>query len=278
MGLTNTHQIVGKARLHGSAIGAFNVVHLESAERFISAAESANQPVILQISENAVKYHKGLAAIAKACLLLADTALVPVAVHLDHAEDSELIFEALELGLTSIMFDGSKLDFEENVRVTEQIALRCKAQGASLEAELGEVGGKNGVHDPSARTDPLQAREFVTRTGVDLLAVAVGSSHAMTERVANLDNELISQIAEVVTVPLVLHGSSGVSDASMVEAIDSGISKVNVSTHLNSIFTREVRKFLDQNVNVVDTRKYFSPGYDAVEIEVQRLLRLYARN
>lgn len=278
MALSPSHVMANVARSTGIGIGAFNVVHLESAERFVSGAENVNQPVILQISENAVKFHNGLAPIAKACLVLAETAKVPVAVHLDHAEDLDLIYEALELGVTSVMFDGSKLDYEENVRVTRTISDACHAQGVSIEAELGEVGGKNGVHDPSARTEPAQAREFVERTQVDLLAVAVGSSHAMTERSATLDNTLISAIAEVTPVPLVLHGSSGVSDASMVAAIKAGITKVNVSTHLNALFTREVREYLAANPTVVDTRKYLKPGYDAVQIEVERLLKLYSQN
>jgi fructose-bisphosphate aldolase class II len=278
MALTNTHEMAISARAELVGIGAFNVVHVESAERFVAGAEAAGRPVILQISENAVKFHGALAPIARACLAIAESARVSVAVHLDHAEDLGLIYEALKLGMSSIMFDGSKLVYEENVRVTREIADRCHALGVSIEAELGEVGGKNGVHDPSARTEPQQAREFVERTEVDLLAVAVGSSHAMTQRVAALDNPLISAIAAVVPVPLVLHGSSGVSDESMVLAIEAGITKVNVSTHLNSLFTKEVRKYLDENPQVVDTRKYLKPGYDAVENEVFRLLKLYSRN
>lgn len=260
----------------GTGLGAFNVVHLESAERFVEAAEAAGRPIVLQISENAVKFHRRLAPIAVGTLAVARAATVPVVVHLDHAESLDLIAEALHLGLTSVMFDGSKLPYQTNVAITSQVVARCHAMGVSVEAELGEVGGKNGVHDPSARTDPAEAADFVAATGVDLLAVAVGSSHAMTTRDAVLDTTLISRLAAAVDVPLVLHGSSGASDEAMRVAIHAGITKVNVSTHLNACFTAAVRAQLDANPAMVDTRKYLGPAFEASAAEVERLLRWYS--
>ena len=261
---------------NGSGLGAFNVVHLESAERFVAAATRAGRPVVLQISENAVNFHEGLAPLATGVLAIARKASIPVVVHLDHAENVDLIYEAVDLGFTSVMFDGSKLPFDVNQKTTADIVTLCHDRNVSVEAELGEVGGKNGVHDPSARTDPEEAARFVALTGVDLLAVAVGSSHAMTTRGATLDLGLIGALRQTVSIPLVLHGSSGVSDQGMRDAIRAGITKVNVSTHLNVIFTNAVKEFLENNPEVVDSRKYFDRANHLVEEEVERLLRWYA--
>ena len=175
------------------------------------------------------------------------------------------------------MYDGSKLPDVQNRETTAEITAFAHEHGVSVEAELGEVGGKNGVHDPSARTDPHDAAQFVADTGVDLLAVAVGSSHAMATREAVLDNDLISAIHQAVPVPLVLHGSSGVPDEGMVQAIRSGMTKINVSTHLNVVFTAGVREILNENPSLVDPRKYVGPATRLVQEEVERLMRLYAQ-
>ena len=276
MPLVDLKSVATSSKEHGVGLGAFNVVHIESAEIFVKAAEAVNRPVVLQISENAAKFHGALAPITAGTLAVARNARVPVVVHLDHAESRELISEAIELGVTSVMFDGSKLSYADNVRITREVVLECHEKGVSVEAELGEVGGKNGVHDPSARTNPLEAASFVEATGVDLLAIAVGSSHAMTSRDASIDTNLVSAIASEVSVPLVLHGSSGVSDEAMLTAIKAGITKVNVSTHLNVLFTKAVRQYLNLNPDVVDTRKYLQPGYEVVREEVTRLLAWYS--
>ncbi|XBH21167.1 class II fructose-bisphosphate aldolase [Jonesiaceae bacterium BS-20] len=260
----------------GQGLGAFNVIHLEHAQSFVAAAEAAEEPVVLQISQNAVKYHGALAPIALGTLAAARAATVPVVVHLDHAEDLDLVFEAIDLGFSSVMFDGSTLDYEANVAATKEVVARAHAKSVSVEAELGEVGGKDGVHAPGVRTDPEEAKAFVAATGVDLLAVAVGSSHAMTTRDAALDLELISALQSALDVPLVLHGSSGVSDEGMAAAIKAGMTKINVSTHLNKLFTAQVRAFLAENPDVVDSRKYVAQGMRAVTQEVTRLLRHYA--
>jgi fructose-bisphosphate aldolase class II len=174
------------------------------------------------------------------------------------------------------MFDGSKLDDATNRTTTRAVVQRCHDAGVSVEAELGEIGGKDGVHAPGVRTDPADAAAFAADTGVDALAVAVGSSHAMTSRTATLDLELIARIHAVVPVPLVLHGSSGVADDSLVDAVRSGMTKVNIATHLNSAFTAAVRDYLSQNPSVVDTRRYLGAGRAAVQAETARLLRLLA--
>jgi len=199
-----------------------------------------------------------------------------VAVHLDHAERPELVDEAIALGFGSVMFDGGALPYDENVAMTAAVAARAHAAGVYIEGELGEVGGKDGAHAPGVRTDPHEARAFVAATGVDALAVAVGSSHAMTDRTASLDLELISRLREALPVPLVLHGSSGVADATIAAAVRAGMTKINVSTHLNGFFTRAIRATLDTDERLVDSRKYLTPARDALAGEAARMLRLFA--
>ncbi len=274
--LVSLHEVARAARAAGVGLGAFNVIHLEHATAFVRAAEATGRPVVLQISENAVKYHGGdLTPIGRATLAVAEASAAPVVVHLDHAEDVELIRRAVELGFGSVMYDGSKLPDTANRETTRAVVEFCHGAAVDVEAELGEVGGKNGVHDPSARTSPADAARFVADTGVDLLAVAVGSSHAMTTRDARLDEDLIAQLRAAVDVPLVLHGSSGVSDVGMQRAIASGMTKINVSTHLNQIFTGAVRDVLVANPAMVDSRKWMAPARAAVEQESARLLELY---
>ncbi len=278
MPMTDIRQLASDAAARRVGLGAFNVVLLEFAHAQVAAAEEVGQPVILQLSQNAIAYHGGrIGPLGSALIALAEEATVPVVVHLDHAEDVDLCRAAVDLGFNSVMYDGSHLPDDLNRETTARVVEFCHAANVAVEAELGEVGGKNGVHDPSARTDPDDAAVFVADTGVDLLAVAVGSSHAMTTRGAVLDTELISAIREAVPVPLVLHGSSGVSDQGMVAAIEAGMTKINVSTHLNVGFTGVVREVLAGNDSLVDPRKYVGPGRDHVQAEVARLLRLYAR-
>lgn len=276
MSVVGTGQILGRAVAHGRGVGAFNVLHLETAEALVAAAERAGLPVILQVSENCVAFHGSLAPLARACFELAAASSAEVALHLDHAEDEALALAAIDLGFGSVMFDGSKLDYADNVAATRRVTERAHAAGVFVEAELGEIGGKDGAHAPGVRTDPEEARRFVSATGVDALAVAVGSSHAMTDRTASLDLDLIGLLRHAVDVPLVLHGSSGVPDEVIVRAVQSGITKVNVSTHLNARFTTAVREVLAARPTLVDSRTYIAAGRDAVTAEAARLLALIA--
>lgn len=276
MTLAPAARLIADARTAGTGIGAFNVVHLETAEALIAASESAGLPVILQISQNCADYHGGLAPIGLATLALARAAATPVAVHLDHAERPDLVDEAIELGFGSVMFDGGALPYDENVRLTAQVAERAHAAGVYVEGELGEVGGKDGAHAPGVRTDPAEALAFVRDTGVDALAVAVGSSHAMQQRTAALDLARIAALRATLDVPLVLHGSSGVPDESLDAAVRAGMTKINVSTHLNGFFTRAVREALAAQPDAVDSRKYVRAGRAAIVPEAARLLRLFA--
>ncbi|MFJ2931345.1 ketose-bisphosphate aldolase [Streptomyces sp. NPDC087219] len=272
MPLTPTDEIVRRARAAGTGVGAFNVLQLEHAQAIVAGAESADRPVVLQISENTVRYHGALEPVALASLAIARAAKTPVAVHLDHAENPDLVREAVGLGLGSVMFDASKLPYAENVASTREVVEYCHQHGVWVEAELGEVGGKGGAHTPGVRTDPDEARAFVAATGVDALAVAVGSSHQMLTRDAVLDLALISRLRAAVDTPLVLHGSSGVSDADLTAAVAAGMTKVNVSTHLNKAFTQAVRTHLTEHPTAVDPRHYLTPARTAVAREVAHLL------
>ena len=274
MPLASTADVVTSASRDRRGVGAFNVVQLEHAEAIVSGATRAHAPVILQVSENTVRYHGGLEPVALATLSIARRAAVPVAVHLDHAESPELVHEAVKLGFTSVMFDASNLAYEANVAATAEVVAHCHARAVWVEAELGEVGGKDGAHAPGARTDPEEAASFVAATKVDALAVAVGTSHAMLTQDARLDFELIRRLGLRVPIPLVLHGSSGVPDADLTRAVAVGITKVNIATRLSKAFTAAVRSYLEQNPSDVDTRPYLGRAREAVAAEVSRLLQV----
>lgn len=255
-------------------LGAFNAVLLEHAEAIVDGAERAGSPVVVQISENCIRYHGSLAPITSAVLAIARAASVDVVVHLDHIEDTDFIREGVALGVTSVMFDASKLGYDANVAATRSVVEFCHAAGVAVEAELGEVGGKDGVHAAGARTVPAEARAFVEATGVDALAVAVGTSHAMLNRVASVDHLLIARLHQEVPVPLVLHGSSGLPDHELRASIVSGMTKVNISTHLNGLFTSAIRTTLERDSGLTDPRKYVKTGREAVALEVARIIEL----
>ena len=276
MTLATLDEVLRAAVAERRAVGAFNIIQIEHAEAFVAAAERTGLPVVLQISQNTVGYHGALAPIALGTKALAASASARCVLQLDHALDDFLIDEAVDLGFTSVMFDGSTLDDVANRDRTKAVVQRCHRAGVSVEAELGEIGGKEGAHAVAARTDPQDAMRFAEETGIDALAVAVGSSHAMTNRTAELDLELITKIKKAVAVPLVLHGSSGVPDAALADAVRAGMAKINIATHLNRIFTAALKDFIAANPSVVDTRKYLRAAREAVEAEAGRLLQLLA--
>jgi len=253
---------------HSGAVLAFNVITLEHAEAIALGAERVGRGVIMQLSQNAIAFHGGLRPILFACREVAAAASVPLALHLDHIDDLALIDEAIglgkELGPGSIMIDASNLDYIENMAVTADVVQRAHAVGLWVEAELGEIGGKDGAHAPGVRTDPAEAAAFVSATGVDGLAVAVGSSHAMLERSAAIDLELVARLAAAVSVPLVLHGSSGVADATLAAAVASGIRKVNVGTALNIAGTAALRASLKADPHGVDPRTSLRASREAM--------------
>ncbi|MGH3358574.1 MAG: class II fructose-bisphosphate aldolase [Nocardioidaceae bacterium] len=274
MPLVATGELVKHAEATGGAVGSYNAICLEHAEAIATGAEEAGLPAIVQISENAVRFHGGrLGPIAAACAAVARGSTADLALHLDHVESPALLREAEQHAIGSVMVDASKLPYEANVERTRDAVAWAHARQLWVEAELGEVGGKDGAHAPGARTDPHQAERFVEATGVDALAVAVGSSHAMTSRTAVLDLDLIGRLRAAVPVPLVLHGSSGVPDASLREAVAAGIVKVNIGTALNVAFTAAVRQRLAVEASLVDPRRYLHPARDAIAAVVTTSLR-----
>jgi fructose-bisphosphate aldolase class II len=281
MPLARTGDLVTAAAGARGAAAAINMITLEHGEAIVAAAELVGVPVIVAISQNAVAFHRGqVRPLAAAAGALARAAAVPVALHLDHVEDETLLRSAAAAGFSSAMFDAGALPYEANVERTAAAAEWAHGAGLWLEAELGYVGGKpdapESAHAPGVRTDPGEAAQFVGATGVDALAVAVGSSHAMTTRSASVDDALVGRIADAVPVPLVLHGSSGVPDDDICRAVRAGIAKVNVGTALNTAMTAAVRTALAADAQMVDPRKYLTPAREAMTDAVVRVLRVLA--
>lgn len=281
MPLTTTRQILEDATAGRSGVGAFNVITLEYAEAIVDGAEAAGQPVILQLSENATKFHRrNPRPIAAAMQELAEAASVDVSLHLDHVEDEDLLHVSADAGFSSVMFDAGRLAYEENVAATLRASRWAHEQGLLIEAELGYVGGKDSqvssAHAAGVRTDPGQAAAYVAATGVDALAVAVGSSHAMSSRTASVDHDLIRRLATSVDVPLVLHGSSGVPEEDLAAAIGAGMTKVNVGTILSIAYTAGVRGVLEHDAELSDPRKYLTPARENLAGQVQDFLRVIA--
>ncbi|XHM65970.1 ketose-bisphosphate aldolase [Streptomyces nigra] len=282
MPLVTTGELVTRAAADRSAVAAFNVITLEHIEAVVAGAESAGSPVVLQVSENAVKFRYGrLLPLARAAVAAAERAEVPVALHLDHVQSDDLLRQAPAAGFSSVMYDAARLPYLDNLAATKAAVDWAHAQGLWIEAELGRLGGKNGeppldAHAPGARTDPAEAHAFVADSGVDALAVAIGSAHAMTTRTAALDHTLLKRLSAALDVPLVLHGSSGVPDGELTEAVVGGIAKVNVGTALNLAMTTAIREFLAAHPDAVDSRTYLSVGREAMVRAVARIITLLA--
>lgn len=280
MPLARTSDLLASAAAGRRGLPAFNAITLEHAEAIAAGAEAAGTPVVLQLSQNAIAYRGGrLLPIARACAEVAAAARVPVSLHLDHVEDLDLLRAAPAAGFSSAMFDASALPHDENVKATAEAAAWAHRHGLHLEAELGRVGGKDGepplsAHAPGARTDPAEAARYVAETAVDALAVAVGSSHAMTSRTAVLDHALIRELAAAVPVPLVLHGSSGVPDGSLAAAVAAGMVKVNIGTALNLAYTPAVRDHLTARPTATDPRPYLAAARTAMAATVEHLARV----
>ncbi|WP_314411562.1 class II fructose-bisphosphate aldolase [Streptomyces kroppenstedtii] len=278
MPLVPTRELVAKAAAAGRAVAAFNVITLEHAEAITAGAAAAGAPgVILQISENAVRFHGGrVEPIARAAAEVGKACDVDVALHMDHVTDMRLLRTAADAGFSSAMFDAGAQPYAENLAATRAAVQWAHGEGLWLEAELGYVGGKPdapaSAHAAGVRTDPQEAARYVADTGVDALAVAVGSSHAMTERSATLDHALIERLREAVPVPLVLHGSSGVGDDDLRQAVRAGIVKINIGTALNVAFTGAVRETLAERPDLADPRPYVAKGREAMTETVRVLL------
>ena len=249
--------------------------NMEMVKAVIGAAEELRAPVMLQTTPSTVKYGtvETFAAIVAA---EAKKASVPVCLHLDHGDSYELACQCMENGYTSVMIDGSKEDFAGNVSVTKKVVEAAHAKGLPVEAELGKVGGKEDdlEADADTNTDPLEAKDFVEQTQVDSLAVAIGTAHGFYEGTPVLDKERISQIRKVVSVPLVLHGSSGLSDEDVRECVERGMCKVNFATELRAAYTDAVKKLLEEKPETYDPKAFGKVGIPAVKELVMKRIRV----
>jgi len=275
MPLVTSKKMLKDAQEGGYAIGAFNVENMEMIKAVIQAAEELNAPVMLQTTPSTVKYGtvETYAAIAAA---EANKAKVPVCLHLDHGSSYELALECMKSGYTSVMIDGSDETFENNVALTKKVVESAHAKGIPVEAELGKVGGKEDDHEAEAdtNTNPVEAKDFVERTGVDSLAIAIGTAHGFYEGTPMLDKERISEIRKLVSVPLVLHGSSGLSDDEVRECVERGMCKVNFATELRAAYTDAVKKLLAEKPETYDPKAFGKVGIPAVKELVMKRIKV----
>lgn len=257
MPIVTTKQIMLDAQAGHYAVGAFNAENMEMVLAIIAAAEEARSPVIIQTTPSTLKYAEPAVFAAMARAAAADST-VPVAIHLDHGDSFALAEKCLRGGYTSIMIDGSKKDFDENIALSRSVVEMCHAEGIPVEAELGKVGGKEDslVVDKPAYTDPDEAAEFVARTGIDSLAVAIGTAHGIYKGEPHVDTDRLAQIREKVSIPLVLHGTSGVPADTVRRCVALGICKVNYATDLRIAYTQAVREYLNTDGEVFDPKKY----------------------
>ena len=278
--LVTTKEMLLKAQEGNYAVGAFNVENMEMVMAVIAAAEELNAPVIMQTTPSTVKY-AGLDYYLANVATAAKNAKVPVAMHLDHGSSFSLAMQALRQGYTSIMIDGSHSVFEENIAITKSVVDACKPSNIPVEAELGKVGGKEDDLDggDGGYTDPKEALEFVQKTGVNSLAVAIGTAHGVYKGEPKLDLDRLVEIRKIVYVPLVLHGASGLSEEAVKESIKRGICKVNFATELRIAYTDGVKELLEEKPETIDPKKYGLVGIEKVkELVKNRMMMCGCQN
>lgn len=275
MPLTTTDLMLKKAKSGNYAVGAFNAENMEMVQAIIAAAEELNSPVIIQTTPSTVRYASldlflaNVSAAAKA-------AKVPVAMHLDHGDSFALAMQALRVGYTSIMIDGSKEILEKNIALTKSVVDACKPSNIPVEGELGKVGGKEDDMESSGTgyTDPEEAIEFVKQTGVSSLAVGVGTAHGVYAETPVLNTELISVLRTKIDVPMVLHGASGLSNEAVQDCIGRGMCKVNFATELRIAFTQAIQEYLAKNPKTIDPKKYGAAAREAVKDLVMNRIKV----
>lgn len=276
--LVTGKEILLDAQEKGYAVGAFNVNNMEIVQAIIEAAEETRSPVILQASQGGLKY-AGVEYIAALGKLAGRNASVPVALHLDHGTDFEQIMLCLRNGFTSVMIDASQYSLEDNIAYTKKVVEVAHAVGVTVEAELGKIGGTEDdivVDEEDATfTDPKEAEMFVEETGVDYLAIAVGTAHGVYRGVPKLQFDIIEEIRKRVDVPLVLHGSSGVPDESLRKAIPLGIAKINIDTDVRIAFANGVKDALKENPDEIDPRKILAPAREQMKARIIEKMKIF---
>lgn len=274
-------ELLISAKKNSYAVGAFNVYNLEYAKGIIDGGEEENSPLILQISEGVISYF-GLNNILKPCLLIAEKSKIPVCIHLDHAKSFELVIKAINAGFPSVMFDGSVLAFEDNLKITKKIVEIAKILNVSVEAEIGKVGkeedGEGNINVEYTKID--EAIEFSKALNIDALAVSIGSIHGVTSPYVELSIDILKELNKNIDIPLVLHGSSGVVDSSIKEAIKNGITKINVATRLKVKVSEKINdSILNYGVSsITDAKNLSTIIKDAVKEVVKDRIRLFGSN
>jgi fructose-bisphosphate aldolase class II len=278
MPLVTGKELLEKAVKGNYAVGAFNCNNMEIVQAIIAAAEAENAPVFIQASQGAIKY-AGLDYIISLVHTAAKKTFVPVCLHLDHGTDFKQVVQCIAKGFSSVMFDGSKYSLEENIAITKKIVEIAQAAGVSVEAELGRIGGTEddiSVSDRDAMlTDPADVQYFVEQTGVDSLAVAIGTAHGQYKAEPKLDFDRLAQIQKLVDIPIVMHGSSGVPDKDVQKAISLGVRKVNIDTNIREAFVKGVKDVLNKNPQEIDPRKILGPAREAMTEIVREKIRVF---
>lgn len=276
--LVTGNEILLHAQKNGYAVGAFNINNMEIVQAIVEAANELNAPVILQASQGGIKY-AGIEYISDLGKTASRLAKVPVTLHLDHGTDFDQVMLCIRNGFSSVMIDGSRFALEENIAYSKKVVEIAHAVGVSVEAELGKIGGTEDhitVSDRDATfTDPEEARRFVEETGVDSLAIAVGTAHGVYKGEPKLDYDRIKAIREVVSIPLVLHGSSGVPYDSLRKAIPLGICKINIDTDVRATFAKSVKNFFIENPDEIDPRKILGPAREAMKETVKEKIEVF---
>jgi fructose-bisphosphate aldolase class II len=281
MPLVSMNEFLPKAKANKFAVGQFNMNNLEFAQAILEAAMEEKSPIIYGVSEGALKYMgiEFTVAIAEAA---AKRSGLPIALHLDHGSSFEVAMKCIRAGFSSIMFDGSHYPLEENIRLTKEIVKAAHAMGVSVEGELGTIGGVEddiSVDEADASlAKPAEAIRFYEETGVDCLAIAVGTAHGMYKGEPKIRFDIIREVAEAIPVPIVLHGGSGVPDAMIREAIQAGVGKINVNTENQVACTDTIRDILNKDAKVYDPRKYLGPARQAMKEVVIEKIRLFGSN
>ena len=278
MAYVSVTELLLKAEQGKYAVGAFNANNLEIVQAIVQAAELENSPVIMQASQGAINY-AGLEYITALVKIAAYNTRVPVALHLDHGTDFDQVVKCIRSGFTSVMYDGSKLPLDDNIDYTKRVLAMARPIGVSVEAELGKIGGTEDQVQVSEKeamyTDPEEARYFVEQTGVESLAIAIGTAHGQYKGEPKLDFDRLTEIKKRVKIPLVLHGSSGVPDESVRKAIELGICKVNIDTNIREIFVGVMRDVLAKDAGEIDPRKVLGPAREAATEIIRQKIRVF---
>jgi len=274
--LVSGKELFQAAKQGGYAVGAFNVNNMEIIQAIIEAAEEENSPVFLQASQGGIKY-AGLEYIAALAKTAAEQAKVPVALNLDHGTSFAQVAKCIRAGFSAVMIDGSQLSFEDNIAITQKVVDMAAPCGVSVEAELGKIGGtEDDISVAEAVfTDPDEAAEFVERTKIDALAVAIGTAHGVYKGEPKLDFARLEQIRNATNIPLVLHGASGVPEEAIRKAVPLGICKINIDTELRQAFTKAVQEVVHTKPQEFDPRKLLGPAREAMKEVVKAKLRLF---